>query len=62
VVISAWRVARYPENAEYIQAWDDDSWVLLELIGEIGGERWSREFGASRPPVATATTLPAWRR
>jgi 4-aminobutyrate aminotransferase-like enzyme/Ser/Thr protein kinase RdoA (MazF antagonist) len=52
VVISAWRVARYPENAEYIQAWDDDSWVLLELIGEIGGERWSREFGAARPVVA----------
>ena len=52
VVISAWRVARYPENAEYIQAWDDDSWPLLELIGEIGGDRFARELGASRPPVA----------
>jgi 4-aminobutyrate aminotransferase-like enzyme/Ser/Thr protein kinase RdoA (MazF antagonist) len=53
VVISAWRVARYPENAEYIQSWDDDSWRLLELIGEIGGERFSEELGAPRPPVAT---------
>jgi 4-aminobutyrate aminotransferase-like enzyme/Ser/Thr protein kinase RdoA (MazF antagonist) len=53
VVISAWRVARYPENAEYIQAWDDDSWRLLELIGEIGGDRFSQEFGASRPRAAT---------
>jgi 4-aminobutyrate aminotransferase-like enzyme/aminoglycoside phosphotransferase (APT) family kinase protein len=52
VVISAWRVARYPENAEYIQAWDDDCWRLLELIGELGGERFSRELGAEPPSVA----------
>ena len=52
VVISAWRVARYPENAEYIQAWDDDTWPLLELIGEIGGDRFAQELGASRPLVA----------
>src|ERR671935_2040 len=45
VVISAWRVARYPENAEYIQAWDDDTWPLLELIGEIGGDRFAQELG-----------------
>src|SRR6185437_9049411 len=51
VVISAWRVERYPENAEYIQAWDDDSWQLLELIGEIGGDRFSEELGAARPHV-----------
>jgi 4-aminobutyrate aminotransferase-like enzyme/Ser/Thr protein kinase RdoA (MazF antagonist) len=54
VVISSWRVARYPENAEYIQAWDADSWRLLELIGEIGGDRFSEELGASRPRVAKA--------
>jgi 4-aminobutyrate aminotransferase-like enzyme/Ser/Thr protein kinase RdoA (MazF antagonist) len=53
VAISAWRVARYPENAEYIQAWDDDSWELLELIGEVGGDRFAHELGASRPAVAT---------
>ena len=52
VLISAWRLARYPENAKYIQAWDDDSWRLLELIGEVGGDRFSQELGALRPPVA----------
>ena len=52
VVISAWRVARYPENAANIQAWDADSWRLLELIGEIGGDRFSRELGAPAPAVA----------
>ena len=57
VVISAWRVARYPENAEYIQAWDDDSWRLLELIGEIGPERFSEELGAARAPVSTAALV-----
>ena len=54
VVISAWRVARYPENAEYIQAWDEDSWRLLELIGDIGSARFSDELGAARPPIPTA--------
>ena len=53
VVISAWRVERYPDNASYIQSWDADSWRLLELIGDIGGDRFSRQLGASRPPVAT---------
>jgi 4-aminobutyrate aminotransferase-like enzyme/Ser/Thr protein kinase RdoA (MazF antagonist) len=53
VVISAWRVARYPENAEYIQAWDEDSWRLLELIGDIGSERFSEELGAARAPAST---------
>src|SRR3954447_22435918 len=52
VVISAWRVARYPENAANIQAWDADSWRLLELVGDVGVERFSRELGASAPPVA----------
>ncbi|MDX6485538.1 MAG: hypothetical protein QOF43_691, partial [Gaiellaceae bacterium] len=53
VVISAWRVAQYPENAAYIQAWDGDSWALLELIGDIGSTRFSEELGAQRPTVAT---------
>jgi 4-aminobutyrate aminotransferase-like enzyme/Ser/Thr protein kinase RdoA (MazF antagonist) len=57
VVISAWRVARYPENAEYIQAWDEDSWRLLELIGEIGSERFSEELGAARAAVPTNTLI-----
>ena len=52
VVISAWRVACYPENANYIQTWDADSWRLLELIGDIGGDRFSRELGAPAPLAA----------
>jgi 4-aminobutyrate aminotransferase-like enzyme/Ser/Thr protein kinase RdoA (MazF antagonist) len=47
VTISAWRVERYPENAEYIQAWDDDSWALLEVFDEVGAESVARELGAA---------------
>jgi 4-aminobutyrate aminotransferase-like enzyme/Ser/Thr protein kinase RdoA (MazF antagonist) len=54
VVISAWRVARYPENATYIQSWDGDSWKLLELFDGIGADRFARELGAPAPPPATA--------
>jgi len=49
VAISAWRTRRYPENAEYIQAWDADSWPLLELLDELGPERVAAELGAGRP-------------
>lgn len=48
VVISAWRVERYPENAEYIQAWDDDSWALLAHFDATGYEEVARELGAPR--------------
>ncbi len=57
VVISAWRVARYPENSEYIQAWDEDSWRLLELIGDAGCERFSEELGAARPAAPTGALI-----
>jgi 4-aminobutyrate aminotransferase-like enzyme len=53
VTISAWRVERYPENAEYIQAWDLDSWKLLELFDAVGADEISHEFGAVRPSVAS---------
>src|ERR671925_1423789 len=36
VTISAWRVARYPENTEYITAWDDETWTLLEQLDALG--------------------------
>ena len=54
VAISAWRVERYPENAEYIQAWDADSWQLLETFARIGAQEVSFQLGAARPPVPTA--------
>jgi 4-aminobutyrate aminotransferase-like enzyme/Ser/Thr protein kinase RdoA (MazF antagonist) len=53
VAISAWRVRRYPENAQYIQAEDDDSWKLLELFDRMGSAAVARELGAPRLPVPT---------
>jgi 4-aminobutyrate aminotransferase-like enzyme/Ser/Thr protein kinase RdoA (MazF antagonist) len=53
VAISAWRVRRYPENAQYIQAEDDDSWALLELFDRLGADTVAHELGALIPPVAT---------
>ena len=50
VTISAWRTARYPENAAYIQAEDADSWALLELWDP---ERWQRELGGAAPLAPT---------
>ncbi len=54
VAISAWRVRRYPENAEYIQAEDDDSWALLELFAELGPDVVAQELGAPHAPATTA--------
>jgi 4-aminobutyrate aminotransferase-like enzyme/Ser/Thr protein kinase RdoA (MazF antagonist) len=53
VTISAWRVERYPENAEYIQSWDDDSWALLELFDSVGADRVACELGAAPPRAPT---------
>jgi 4-aminobutyrate aminotransferase-like enzyme/Ser/Thr protein kinase RdoA (MazF antagonist) len=52
VSISAWRTRRFPENAAYIEAWDDDSWRLLELFDDLGPEEVVRELGAERRPAA----------
>ena len=48
VSISAWRSRRFPENAEYIEAWDEDSWQLLELFDGLGAEEVARELGGRR--------------
>jgi 4-aminobutyrate aminotransferase-like enzyme/aminoglycoside phosphotransferase (APT) family kinase protein len=53
VAISAWRVRRYPENAEYIQAEDEDSWTLLEHFDELGLDALARELGAPAAPAPT---------
>ena len=53
VTISAWRVERYPENAQYIQAWDADSWALLEQFDKLGLDAVARELGARQPPTPT---------
>jgi len=57
VTISAWRVERYPENAEYIQSWDADSWALLEHFDAVGLDVVARELGARQAPVATEELL-----
>ncbi|TML73739.1 MAG: aminotransferase class III-fold pyridoxal phosphate-dependent enzyme [Actinobacteria bacterium] len=62
VTVSAWRVERYPENAEYIQAWDADSWELLELFSETGAETVARELGARRAVVPTPELADRRRR
>jgi 4-aminobutyrate aminotransferase-like enzyme/aminoglycoside phosphotransferase (APT) family kinase protein len=60
VAISAWRVRRYPENAGYIQSWDDDSWQLLGLFDALGSETVARELGAQ--PLLVPTEELARRR
>jgi 4-aminobutyrate aminotransferase-like enzyme/Ser/Thr protein kinase RdoA (MazF antagonist) len=54
VTISAWRVDRYPENATYIQAWDDDSWQLLELFDTTSADEVTHALGGPRPLAPTA--------
>ena len=54
VSISAWRTRRFPENADYIEAWDDDSWRLLELFDSLAPAEVARELGARRPARDTA--------
>ena len=51
VSISAWRAQRYPENAAYIEAWDEDSWRLLQLLDGLDPAEVARELGAQRSPA-----------
>jgi 4-aminobutyrate aminotransferase-like enzyme/Ser/Thr protein kinase RdoA (MazF antagonist) len=57
VAISAWRVERYPENAEYITSWDVETWELLERFDALGWDTVARELGASRPERSTPGLL-----
>jgi 4-aminobutyrate aminotransferase-like enzyme/Ser/Thr protein kinase RdoA (MazF antagonist) len=53
VAISAWRSRRFPENAGYIEAWDEDSWQLLSLLDELGPDEVAHELGARGRPAAS---------
>jgi 4-aminobutyrate aminotransferase-like enzyme/Ser/Thr protein kinase RdoA (MazF antagonist) len=53
VCVSAWRTRRFPENSAYIEAWDEDSWRLLELFDGLSPEEIARELGAHAPRTAT---------
>jgi 4-aminobutyrate aminotransferase-like enzyme/Ser/Thr protein kinase RdoA (MazF antagonist) len=52
VSISAWRSRRFPENAVYIEAWDEDSWRLLELLDGLDADEVARELGLRRAAAA----------
>jgi 4-aminobutyrate aminotransferase-like enzyme/Ser/Thr protein kinase RdoA (MazF antagonist) len=53
VVISAWRVGRFPENAKYITALDAGSWAVLELFDSLGaGEVAHRLRRAAAPALS----------
>ncbi len=54
VTISAWRTRRFPGNAEYIEAWDDDSWQLLELLDRLAPDEVAHELGAGRETAKSA--------
>jgi 4-aminobutyrate aminotransferase-like enzyme/Ser/Thr protein kinase RdoA (MazF antagonist) len=57
VVISAWRVRRFPENARYIQSWDANAWSLLEALTDLDPATLAQRFGAPEPPPATARLI-----
>ncbi len=53
-VISAWRVGRYPENAEYITGWDAGVWTMLDAYRDMGLAEYQRRIreamgAATRP-------------
>ena len=56
VSISAWRSRRFPENTAYIEAWDDDSWRLLELLDGLDPEGVARELGGRRAAAASPSS------
>jgi 4-aminobutyrate aminotransferase-like enzyme/Ser/Thr protein kinase RdoA (MazF antagonist) len=57
VAISAWRSRRFPDNAAYIEAWDDDSWLLLKLLDELGPDEVALRLGARRASAASAELI-----
>jgi 4-aminobutyrate aminotransferase-like enzyme/Ser/Thr protein kinase RdoA (MazF antagonist) len=57
VCISTWRTRRFPENAEYIEAWDDDSWQLLGLFDGLAPDEIARELGGGSPTTAPTDRL-----
>jgi 4-aminobutyrate aminotransferase-like enzyme/Ser/Thr protein kinase RdoA (MazF antagonist) len=72
VAISAWRSRLHPANADYIEAWDEDSWRLLAYLDETCGaltaastpelaRRRERAAGALLKPLTYARPVHAIR-
>ena len=51
VVISAWRARCFPENVEYITAFDAESWPVLELFDALGAEELRRRIRRACKPA-----------
>ncbi len=51
VLISAWRVARFDQNADYITAYDEGSWAMLELFSALGPDVVRRRFRCAAAPA-----------
>jgi 4-aminobutyrate aminotransferase-like enzyme/Ser/Thr protein kinase RdoA (MazF antagonist) len=58
LVISAWRVRRYPDNTEYITGWDAGSLGILEALWETGPAEVERRFRRSCALVAANPPRP----
>jgi len=55
VVMAAWRVERFPDNAEYILAWEG-AWPLVELVDDLGADETGRLLaGAGRRATPSST-------
>src|SRR5439155_14117802 len=52
IVISAWRVRLYPENAAYVSTFGDGAQRLLELFEAEGFDRVGRRFREAARPAA----------
>jgi len=50
IVISAWRLHLYPENAAYVSTFGDGAWRLLEIFEAEGFDRVGRRFEEARRP------------
>jgi 4-aminobutyrate aminotransferase-like enzyme/Ser/Thr protein kinase RdoA (MazF antagonist) len=62
VTISAWRVIRHPENADYITNWDADTWTMIEQFDGLGADAVAHELGAATPAVDDAQLAVRRRR
>jgi 4-aminobutyrate aminotransferase-like enzyme/Ser/Thr protein kinase RdoA (MazF antagonist) len=57
VTMAAWRVERFPENADYIRAWEG-AWPLVELVDRLGPDELGRALsGGGRRHRPTAELL-----